>query len=356
MFREDPSGYIAISELNFMLENQFVGEENRAPKSEVGKQVKLAFPMVEKVRMRIEGKEKREWIYKGISLKLPQTKVGKSHMDTFWYSIPEKYSRFKTWCLMNRERNEESYSWFSATNISYENATIFKEVTYFRNSSYKFVIGSYPVPTNLIPVGDVFNEPCVALESLLTFSDSTCLCLGFEVDCETKTYDCKGEVIGMARTYSYVDENGLLIEKKFHRSLKCNAILSVTCKNQRMCVECASIKHNSYYKTLNGGKKTDLDKETSKFKRETWMTEEEKSSKLKHEKRRRISAESRTKYLKEKVLSEMQCFSEEDNDDLCNIFNQVNEGTLTEDMKLFYKVQKENLGRKSSKGYRWHPK
>ena len=82
------------------------------------------------------------------------------------------------------------------------------------------------------------------------------------------------------------------------------------------------------------------------------MTEEEKSLKLKFEKRRCISAESRTKSVKEKVLNEMQCFSDEDNDDLCNIFNHVDEGTLTGDMKLFYKVQKGNLGRKSSKGYR----
>ena len=88
---------MAISELNFLLENHVKGEENRASKSEVGKQVKLAFPMIEKFRMRIEGKEKREWVYKGISLKSPQTLVGESHMDmdTFLRSIPEKYGRFK---------------------------------------------------------------------------------------------------------------------------------------------------------------------------------------------------------------------------------------------------------------------
>ena len=89
---------MAISELNFLLENHVKGEENRASKSEVGKQVKLAFPMIEKFRMRIEGKEKRESkVYKGISLKFPQTLVGESHMDmnTFWHSIPEKYGRFK---------------------------------------------------------------------------------------------------------------------------------------------------------------------------------------------------------------------------------------------------------------------
>ena len=217
MFKEDPSGYVAISELNFLLESQSMGEENRASKSEVGKQVKLAFPMVEKVRMRIEGKEKREWVYKGISLKSTQTSIGESHMDmdTFWRSIPEKYGRFKSWCLMKREKNDESYSWFSATNVSHKNATIFKEVTYFRNSSYKFVVGSYRVPANLIPVGDSLGEPYVALESLLTFSDSACLCLGFEVDCDSKTYDCKGEVIGTAGMYSYVDENGFLTEKSF---------------------------------------------------------------------------------------------------------------------------------------------
>ena len=62
---------------------------------------------------------------------------------------------------MNRENNDESHSWLSATNVSFKNATIFKEVTYFRNSIYKFVKGSY-----LIPVHDCFGELYVALEFL----------------------------------------------------------------------------------------------------------------------------------------------------------------------------------------------
>ena len=52
----------------------------------------------------------------------------------------------------------------------------------------------------------------------------------------------------------------------------------------------------------------------------------------------------------------MKEFDEKDNKDFIETFNLVEQESLNDDMKLFFKVQQENLGKKSSRGYRWHPK
>ena len=86
------------------------------------------------------------------------------------------------------------------------------------------------------------------------------------------------------------------------------------------------------------------------------MSVDEKMAKLSEEKNRRRKAEKRESYLREKIEKGMKEFGEEDNKDFTDMMNLVEENKLDDDMKLFFKIRRENLGKKSSKGYRWHPK
>ncbi len=52
----------------------------------------------------------------------------------------------------------------------------------------------------------------------------------------------------------------------------------------------------------------------------------------------------------------MAYFQDDDNEDLLKMLGRVEEKGLNDDMKLFYQIQQENIGRKSKNGYRWHPK
>ena len=124
-----------------------------------------------------------------------------------------------------------------------------------------------------------------------------------------------------------------------------------------MCNKCSTIKHNSFYKTLNPEKKTNpTSPSKKKFKRESYMSPEELQTKLQEEKRKRKNAEQREQCLRDKIYSGMQCFDEADNEDFRTMSDIKDENQLNPDMKLFFEVQKENIGKKSSKGYRWHPK
>ena len=86
------------------------------------------------------------------------------------------------------------------------------------------------------------------------------------------------------------------------------------------------------------------------------MTEDEMQAKLNKEKAKPRKAEKREIYLREKIENGMKEFDEEDNKDFIEMFNLVGKESLNDDMKLFFRVQQENLGKKSSRGYRWHPK
>ena len=89
------------------------------------------------------------------------------------------------------------------------------------------------------------------------------------------------------------------------------------------------------------------------------MNQDEIAEKFKQEKVLRKKAEKRVQCLKKKINEGMKEFGETDNNDFNDMFNLIEEEKeekLSEGMKIFYNVQEENLGKKSIKGYRWHPK
>ena len=117
---------------------------------------------------------------------------------------------------------------------------------------------------------------------------------------------------------------------------------------QSMCHMCAKIKHNSFYKTLTHASiATEMSANFKKFKRESYMDVEEIKGKLANERKRRQNAEVREKRVHQKIESSMLCFDENDNKDFNAMFHLIDENKVSDDMKLFYHAQQENLGKKS---------
>ena len=47
---------------------EFPDSENELCKAEIRKQIKIVFPQLERYCTKLEGQDKREWMYKGISV------------------------------------------------------------------------------------------------------------------------------------------------------------------------------------------------------------------------------------------------------------------------------------------------
>ena len=366
----DPCGITSIESVSEMYRKEFPDSENELFKAEIGKQIKIVFPQAEKYRTKLEGKDKREWTYKGISVMTRTNSDITTAFDfnDFWTKIRSLFAKVLNWTLesnidsgtTSNLNDPQSYTWFSVIdNDKLDGNRIVRELTIFKDLSYTFTIcgrkvNQYMVPVCLNSSSPDFNR---LFKSLFEFCGTVRICKGFEVETDAPTYNQKAEITGTAERWQYRNEFGDFNDQRRHRSLSCDVVLMTTSKQQKMCNKCSTIKHNSFYKTLNPEKKTNLTSPSKKkFKRESYMSPEELQTKLQEEKRKRKNAEQREQCLRDKIYSGMQCFDEADNEDFRTMFDMIDENQLNPDMKLFFEVQKENIGKKSSKGYRWHPK
>jgi hypothetical protein len=86
------------------------------------------------------------------------------------------------------------------------------------------------------------------------------------------------------------------------------------------------------------------------------MSKEELQHKLHEEKVRRVNAERRVNYWKDKIENEMKTFVMEDHNDFLQMFQNVQKDSLDDDMKVIWEAQEKAILQDNSKGYRWHPK
>ena len=91
--------------------------------SEIGKQIKIVFPQAEKYRTKLEGKDKREWTYKGISVMTRTNSDITNAFDfnDFWTKIRSLFAKVLNWTLesnidsgtTSNLNDPQSYTWFS---------------------------------------------------------------------------------------------------------------------------------------------------------------------------------------------------------------------------------------------------
>ena len=110
--------------------------------------------------------------------------------------------------------------------------------------------------------------------------------------------------------------------------------------------KCSRIKHNSFYKTFNPSRQTKLQDHSrsgSKFKRESWMSDKEKSQKLQEGKKKIQHISKQNSYMQRKIEAVVYKFDDEDNSDFQHMVKLIDKNETPEDlMILFYKAQLED--------------
>ena len=119
---------------------------------------------------------------------------------------------------------------------------------------------------------------------------------GFEVNVEKNTHDRYGNIVGSSKHWEFSSSDNEITSSVRHVSYSCSMILDPM-RHSTMCNSCASIKCNSFYKTLN----PKSEKVFEKQKRESYMTPDEIKHKLQIEKERGINAERRKNTLKKSI-------------------------------------------------------
>ncbi|XP_070550148.1 uncharacterized protein [Ptychodera flava] len=179
------------------------------------------------------------------------------------------------------------------------------------------------------------------------------LCSGFKTLSAKETKNTAGDVTGRPEQWLTVQGH----EMK-HRSVGCSMILSMGVNN-KMCKECATLKHNSGRSLSKPTKEVSLN--SLKHKRESYMNREELLAKLDQERKSKKNAKRREETLRMKLQSEFQKFSIEDDRDFCTIFDAVSSDITDkwkdqEDMMILWDSQRKALQSKGPSDRRWHPK
>ena len=206
-FQEEPNGLVSIEDLNNKFSNDFQGKENKVCRSDLGKQLKIVFPRTEKCRLKLPGKQKREWVYKGISPAaqnntLPHDKQLRPSGDSpdIWMSIPDISSKSQNWILdVNTVTGSvpNSYNWVLTTDKErYNGVRIIRELTVFKDLSYKLTICGRKVNPSVIPVSlnSSSPDPSHLFRKLFELCGSVRLCTGFQVETDCQTYNMKGDL------------------------------------------------------------------------------------------------------------------------------------------------------------------
>ena len=324
--------------------NEINDKENCPRENELGRIILRIFPEVKKVQKlnHEDGMKKKCWRYSNIKKCDPPTPLT-------WANLAETYSPPKpttsSMCWVQNKRCSDYVQWMI---IPSDNTCgcrqLIRELRLHNNLVFELYVMSKKVDTISLGHGvQTFMLTKGFLDNLFQYCAIAPLCRGFEVEVEKNTHDRHGNVIGSSELWEFASRSGETISSLRHSSHRCALILDVT-RHSTICTSCANIKFNSFYKTLKPE-----DGNVSK-----------KINELKHkvhiEKEKRIRAEKREDYAKEKLLTETKVFNESDHSDFKVMFDNLEENSLNLDMKIFWHVQHDILQTRSPKGYRLAPK
>lgn len=314
-------------------------KENYCPmkEHEIGRIVKRVFPTVRKAKISVS-LDKREPVYEGI-------RVAESSPKLTWEDV-KKYSPKATLAnnWIRSKATDEYVEWVHVSFFACNGEKLVRSLMIFNNFSFKFFIGSHEIELD----GHSTIIPCqYYLDSLSSYLLNIPICNGFSVEVDKKTTDKSGNVVGLTERWSNKQSTSLR-----HRAVNCAFILSV---HEKMCHNCSTIKHNSYYKTLKESSARKENHVSAPQKRETYMSDEELKEKLQQEKRRRINSERRERH-KQDIIDNMHTFAEEDSNDFKTMFDKSDENELNPDLLVFWEAQKKAITMKDGRRNRWHPK
>ena len=326
---------------------------------EVGRILKEVFPEIRRVQRRVKGV--RTWTYTLSKIQtveknentcsIPTTDSSSQAADAItWENLPIVISEFG-WQLVCTTDDFHEWIKLGSQDLCDGNRVLY-EVKILKNWDFTVHVNNKKVSRETLGIQNL--NPCQQLiRYLFDILNKCTLCKGFQVPSKRITKDVCGNMTGRTEEWCSREDDTVVLQ---HRSTKCSVLLPNDFKRttRRYCENCVKLK-----KSCNTNLVPEVDMEKSQpsaKKRDSYMSENELREKLNHERTRRINAERRENYLRDKINQEMKNFDEEDHKDFSYMFQRINKGSVSEDMKIFWEEQEKALHAKSPRGYRWHPK
>ena len=232
--------------------------------------------------------------------------------DAIWSEIPENFKVYKGWIMMESLHSDctispEKYEWvYGDEKAKQQNTRVIRELKITKDLNFLLSVSGKQVPPHAFPLplngcsGDI-----EAWDRLLSYSAPVRLCTAFVVKVKKETFDQKGNVIGENTKWQFLYEHGQWKGKTRHQAKNYDLLLLTNSKHLVLCNKYSSIKHNPFYHRLQPSNWTTTPS-NKKFKRESYMSVDEKTLKLFEEKNRRRKAEKRERFLREKIEKEMK--------------------------------------------------
>jgi hypothetical protein len=177
----------------------------------------------------------------------------------------------------------------------------------------------------------------------MKFMDQSVLCQGFRVEKDTH-----GELANHEHSaYSDLSSESSPNEEYIGFSSNCRVFSS----NGTCCVSCTLFFHEFNRRKKHKDFNTAIHPNTSKC----FLSKEDVVVQLAKERQRRMNAEAREKYWRDKFNKEALEIDEQDHDDLSSMLLGQAVYNVPEEMQTLWKQQLKMVQRKKT-GYRWHPK
>ncbi|XP_070552284.1 uncharacterized protein [Ptychodera flava] len=356
-FHESPGKVVVIDDI-------ISATSNRICAAQKGAIVRQLFPSVRRSRMYINGK--RCHVYVNLD-RGPGDKLLKYPDQFVWSDLLKLDTRGSGWIPRGRQNSNNSdssgkpldesqlspcFEWllFEHGKLCNQQKVIrelriYEDFTWTLRISGRKATQCFGLPTVLSGASD-------EIYTLFLVAAAAKLCPGFDVLTRRDTRSLKGEVIGRAEDWVQ-HEDETVSTSLVHRSVACQMILS-TENPETVCKRCATVKKNCGRDMFSV-----TTSETSKYKRESYMTEQELTNKLVLERKQKIKAKKREQRLRAKLNDEMIIFSRENHEDLESIFKSTDGKTTcgdNQDLVLLWDEQRKALACKGQNGRRWHPK
>ena len=338
--------HITLREIREKYMNVCPDKENILTEEEFGRLLRKVYGTAIKRKRRtttnnLTKQKKRTWVYLNIAAS------GTSDESNYRPNL-EQYTPPQAW--MPGIHTQHYVEWLLCTEYLEDQQRVFKQVRIFKDFSFEVAVNRQKVPNESFGFEKLQTQQDLDSFFQLVFIASPCG--GFPVMTPKCSRNMKGEMVGKSVSWASVKDKNM--NELRHRSLNCHGLLRVcsTSPNQKTCESCSSIKHNSVH-NLNKASENDS---ASKYKKESFMSTEEKQAKLNRMKVDLKNARRREQQLRNKIVSDMLTYDESDHQDFNLMFEKIKYEELSEDMKLFWEEQHKTLQAKSSKGYRWHPK
>lgn len=317
------------------------GKENCISDHEIGRILNKVFPTTQRRKERLERGGKRTYVYFGIKEKSASCSPSQIKFNDLYNYVP-KYG------FHRGVSNDFFCEWISTTRQLWNGQRVIKEIKVHNDLRIEARIAGFPVSLTSLGLTDTVLNTSF-LERIFSMAD---VCRGFKVTTRSDSFDIHGKTQGRAGEWSTIDDN---TQELRHKALNCQGIITLGSKCSQ-CKSCWEIRNNCGERLkVTTTEPSKIKTSEPNRKRKSYMGKEELLQELNRERKRRQNAERREHYLRQKIQREMVTFVKEDHEEFVQIFKNVQEGDVPEEMTLLWNEQAKALST-SATGRRWHPK